>query len=281
MTTKILLLGLILSGCGPIGLTPIPWDTGQGGGPGPGPDSEPESDSDETDPGQESAPELSSFEMSERSSNGTIQVSYDAYDSDGDMAGGEASLTVGGRSFTLSIPDDLDSFSPNGTSRFQVDSSHLEAGQTVNGVFFLKDAAGHRSETLNDSLVLEGGAYVITENGDTDQSRQNLGTISLPATLEGDIYRASNDGYAYTGDLDWIEFRVGSTGSARFALTWDAVGTDYDLHLLLNGNTQAQSVQNGDVQPESFNSTLQANTTYVLVVAGWEGNPGDYTVVIQ
>ena len=115
----------------------------------------------------------------------------------------------------------------------------------------------------------------------TENTGQNIGVISLPATLEGDIYRAANDGYNYTGDLDWIEFRVASSSDATFSLTWNASGADYDLHLLLNGNTEGQSIQDGDAQPEGFTRTLNPNTTYVVVVAGWSGAPGDYTLVID
>ena len=276
------LLGLLLAGCGTIGLEASYFDTGVQVGPGPGPDTTDDSeDTRETDPDNPSAPELSSFEMSERSASSSIQIAYEAFDLDDDLTGGQASLTLGGQDYTIAIPGDLDEYSATGTSRFQISASHLSAGETVNGVMYLQDAAGHRSGTLTDSLVMAGSNYIINETGDEERDAQNIGVISLPATLEGDIYRASNDGYAYTGDMDWIEFRVGSTTDAHFSLTWTSSGSDYDLHLLLNGNTEAQSIQDGGAQPESFTRTLQGNTTYVVVVAGWNGSGGNYTLVIE
>jgi hypothetical protein len=279
------LLGLLLSGCGTIGLEASYFDTGTQVGPGPGPDTTDDSgdgvDTDETDPDNPSAPELSSFDMTERSTASSIQVAYEAFDLDGDLTGGQAELTLGGQSYSIAIPGDLDEYSATGTSRFQVSASHLSAGETVNGVLYLTDAAGHRSGTLTDSLVMAGSVYILNETGDEERDGQNIGVISLPATLEGDIYRASNDGYAYTGDMDWIEFRVASTTDAHFSLTWASSGSDYDLHLLLNGATEAQSIQDGGTQPESFTRTLQGNTTYVIVVAGWNGSAGDYTLVIE
>ncbi len=278
------LLGLLLCGCGSIGLTLTHTDTGDpfDPGPGPGPDrDDTEEDTRDDPPDEESDPTLNSFAMTERSADDTIQVTFDAFDLDGDLTGGQASLTLGGQAYDLDIPADMDEFSNTGTSRFGVDASSLEAGQTVNGVMYLIDAAGNRSDTLTDSLTLAGSSYTIQEIGDTENDAQSLGIISLPATLEGDIYRASNDGYAYTGDLDWVELRVDATTDATFTLTWDQSGADYDLHLLVNGNTEAQSVQDGGTQPERFTRTLSPGTTYTVVIAGWNGGGGDYTLVID
>ncbi len=275
------LLSLLLTGCGSIGLELLGSDTGEKHGPGPDHDSEPDDDPRDSDPPGESSPELSSLQLAERSSDSTIQVIYESFDLDGDLAGGQASLTLGGQPYTIAIPDDLDEYSATGASRFHVDSSWLSAGQTINGVMYLVDAAGHRSSSLTDSLTLAGASYIITENGDTDTDTQSLGVISLPAVLEGDIYRAANDGYAYIGDLDFIELRVASTQDASFSLTWTAPGADYDLHLMVNGTTEAQSIQDGNTQPERFMRTLQPGITYVVVVAGWSGAGGDYTVVIE
>lgn len=277
------LLGLLLTGCGTIGLELVSSDTGDDVRPGPGPDndSEPDEDTRETQPDEESAPELSSFQLAERSSDDTIQIIYEAFDLDGDLAGGGADLTLGGQSYDIAIPGDLDEYSATGTNRFHVDASHIGAGETINGVMFLVDAAGNRSGTLTDSLTLAGSSYNITETGDAEDTAQSLGVISLPATLEGNIYRAANDGYGYTGDLDWIELRVASAEDATFSLTWDASGADYDLHLLVNGTTEAQSIQDGSTQPERFTRTLQPGITYVVVVAGWNGAGGDYTLVID
>jgi hypothetical protein len=277
----LVLLGLSLAGCGSFGLEST-LDSGDFFDPGPGPgiDSGDSEDTRETDPGQESAPELQSFELTERSADSTIQVIFEAFDLDGDLAGGSADLTLGGQSYDIAIPGDLDEYSATGASRFHVDASSLDPGQTVNGVMTLFDAAGHRSQTLTDSVTLSGNIFQITETGDTEASAQDLGVISLPAILEGNISRATNDGYGYTGDMDWIQIRVASSTQARFSLTWDASGADYDLHLVVNGNTEAQSIQDGATQPETFTRTLQPGTNYMIVVAGWQGAGGDYTLTI-
>ncbi len=275
----LVMLGLLFTGCDGIGLELTYFDTADPFIPDrddTGPDTTNETD-------HPSAPQLESFDLSERSADSTIHIAFEASDDDGDLSGGVADLTLGGQSYSFDIPGDLDDYSVNGTSRFHIDGSHLSGGETVNGVLTLEDAAGHPSNSLTDSLTLEitSQTYNVQEIGDTENQTQSLGVIELPAILEGDIYRASNDGYSYTGDIDFVEFRVSATTPAQFTLTWDASGSDYDLHLLVNGNTEAQSVQDGAAQPETFTRTLQPGTNYVVAIAGWNGNSGDYTLVID
>jgi hypothetical protein len=285
----LLLLGLLLPGCGSIGLTftaadtgglPPEWDTDADADADADGDADGDADSD-ADADVESAPELQSFDMAERSSSSEVEVSFQATDVDNDLSGGKCSFTMGSRHYDIEIPDELDAFNPSGTSRFTVDASHLGAGETVQGSLFVKDAGNHSSNTLTDSLTLAGSSYTTTEVGDTSSDTDNIGVISLPATITGNIYRASNDGYAYTGDLDWIDFRVSSDATATFTLTWDATGSDYDLHLLRDGSTEAQSIQDGGTQPETFTRPLYAGTNYTLIVGGWNGSGGGYTVVID
>lgn len=279
-----------LAGCGTLGLELTVSDSDPGHDPfehdsddgiPPVDDSEEQQQDDTRDDPVESPPELSAFTLAERQAAGTIQVAFDAFDLDGDLVGGEVHLTLGGRGYALDIPGDLDTWDAAGTSRFQIDASDLSPGETVNGELFLVDAAGHESASLRDSLVLSGSAVTATEGGDTAASAQDLGVLALPTVVEGDIYRASNDGSAYTGDLDWFELRVTSATSATFVLTWAAAGADYDLHLLRDGASAGESIQDGTAQPESFTRTLQPGSTYAVVVAGWAGPGGAWTLEIQ
>lgn len=285
-------LSLFLLGCGPLYLEAISSDTGEPIlddpiDPGRGTtDSEPETETDsdtrDDDPGDgDNAPQLNSIELTERQGNQTIQVTFEAFDLDNDLTGGQVSLTLGGTGYAFDIPGDLDSYEATGTSRCHVDASYFQAGDTVNGVMYVTDAAGHRSDTLTDSLTLATNSIEIPETGDEENSATNIGNLSLPAVLEGDIYRASNDGKAYTGDLDWVDFRVSSSTTATFSLVWDASGSDYDLHLLADGFPEAQSIQDGSAQPERFTRSLSSGTNYTVVVAGWNGSAGDWTLTID
>lgn len=282
----------LLTGCGSLGLD-LTWsDTGGPAGPGPGVDSG-DGHEDDTDPPDdtreepdESAPELSSFDLTEREPSDTVQVAFESFDLDGDLVGGSAHLTLGGANHVLDIPDDLDSWSATGTSRFQVDASSLPHGTTVNGSLYLVDVAGNASSTMSGSVALtdDGGgdtAITVTETGDTLDTAYDLGVLSIPQTLNGSIYAASNDGDAYTGDVDWIDFRVGSTTSVTFTLAWSEARADYDLQLWEGTTRVAAGISDGTTQPETFSRTLQAGTRYSLFVAGWYGPAGNWTLLIH
>ena len=285
------LLPLILLGCGTIFLEPTFFDSGDGPPeeplePGRTTDTQPEEDTEEetheTDPGDgDNAPQLSSLDLSERGSDETVQVTFEVFDLDNDLTGGLVSLTIGGAGYAFDIPADLDQYSATGTSRCHVDGSRLEVGDTVSGTMYVADAAGNRSDTLSDSFTMAGYTATVSEGGDESSDAAWLGTITLPAIIEGNLYRASNSGGSYTGDLDWTEFKLSSSQTVTFSLVWDAVGSDYDLHLLQGQNNLAGSVEEGGYQPEGFTRSLSANTTYSVVVAGWDGSPGGWTVTLE
>jgi hypothetical protein len=280
----------LLSGCGTIGLEPTWFDTGPGGGPpvfdseGGQEDSEPGDDTRE-DP-EESAPELTSFAMSERTGTDAVQVTFESFDQDGDLIGGSAHFTLGGGDHVLSIPADLDVWDATGASRFHVDASSLPSGTTVNGSLYLVDAAGNSSTTLSDSIERAsdgGGGVTVTETGDTYDTAYDLGIISLPTTVHGDLYAVSHSGKSYTGDYDWLMFRLGSATTATVTLSWVAPNGDYDL-ILFDGVTEtavAMAQTTSTSPPENVSWDLAAGRTYYILVVGWSGAAGEWTVLIH
>ncbi|MFH1466492.1 MAG: hypothetical protein ABIO70_19060 [Pseudomonadota bacterium] len=284
----------LLTGCGSLGLD-LTWsDTGGPAGPGPGVDSG-DGHEDDTDPPDdtreepnENAPELTSFDLTEREPSDTVQVAFESFDLDGDLVGGSAHLTLGGANHVLDIPDDLDSWSATGTSRFQVDASSLPHGTTVNGSLYLVDAAGNSSSTMSGSVALtdDGGgdtAITVTETGDTIDTAYDLGVISLPVTVHGELDSVSHDAQGnYTGDYDWLQLRVGSTTSATITLSWEAPNGDYDLFLVDSaGNVLAAAQSETTSPPENISRSLTAGTTYYIVVIGWSGAAAGWTVLIH
>jgi hypothetical protein len=284
---------VLLSGCGTFGLDQTWLDPGDDR---PGPvvdsgegqeDSEPQDDT--RDDPEESAPELTSFAMTERPTSATVSVTFESLDQDNDLIGGSVHFTLGQADHVLTIPTDLDAWNASGESRFQVEAPSLPGGTTVEGSLYLVDAAGNRSSTLSDSLVLADDedteqGITVPESGDTYDTAYDLGIISLPVTVQGELDAVSHDASSnYTGDYDWLMFRLGTTTSATMTLSWTAANGDYDLILFdgASGQAIAQAQAESTTPPENITRSLTAGTTYYLLVVGWSGAAGDWTVLFH
>ena len=283
-------LAIVLSGCGNLGLESK--DTGRNPLGGSTvfnetgaytPDSEDTDDTYDTDDTEEQTPDhptLSSFTLSSHATAGRVTVKFTVSDENADLDGGYVKLTLNGTTTTYDIPGDIDSWVGNGTSTLNI--SGFSPGDTVGGTMKIYDAAGHGSVTLSDQITLNGYNTTLTESGNEVGSATNLGTISIPAEISGSLSSASNSGGAYSGDMDWVKFKPQSTDTWSFSLTWSSTSSDYDMHLLNTGmSTLANAVSDGNSQPENFHYAVTSGTTYYLVVAGWSGNGGSYTVEIQ
>ncbi len=239
---------------------------GSGGGTG-----------DAADPG---GPEILSLDLSEF--NGGLSVRFTLDDPDGDLEGGAVELTVSGYTQTFLIPQDLQQWDGRDGVAL-VDTDPCAAGSLVQVEAQVYDAAGNASAPASASTMLSGQAEILAETGDDQASVVDLGTISFPFTLCGDVYRAANDGNnSYTGDLDYVTFRVATRQAVTFSLTWDAAGSDYDLQLYDDRlNRLEAAISYGPTQPETFTHTLQPGTTYLLMVGAWAGDPGDWITVME
>ncbi len=242
-------------------------------------DSDADSDAD-TDPVQPSAPELYAFSLSEDSITHTIQGSFVADAADGNLYGGAAVLELDGDRYEIAIPSDLDSFSSGGTSTFSVSSNGLLPGDSITASLVVEDDQGLRSGRLNENLVLAGFNTALSEPDDDYGSANDVGRVEAPGYLVGNISRASNDGVAYTGDMDFLAFRLPTAARVTFTLTWDAAAADYDLRLGDRSQWLDTAITDGTTQPEVITYNLQANTTYYLAIAGWSGPSGDYEVTL-
>jgi hypothetical protein len=227
------------------------------------------------------APALSSFALTSHANMGQVTAQFIASDENQDLIGGYVSLTLNGSNATYTIPGDINDWGgTNETSTLQI--SGFSPGDSVSGTMKLWDAAGNGSTTRTDQVTLEGFSASVSETGDDAGSADSLGTISPPGEITGYLGMAGNSGGSYSGDLDWVKFRPAQGGNWSFSLTWAASGSDYDLHLLNSGlTTLANAVSNGSVQPEQLSYQVAAGSTYYLIVAGWSGNGGTYTVEIE
>ncbi len=276
---------VLLTGCGTLGLEAR--DTGDrsplGGSTVLQETGTYQNNNDDTDDTEEQTPDhpsLSSFTLSSHETAGRVTVKFTVSDQNADLDGGYVKLTLNGSTTTYDIPGDIDTWVGNGTSTLNL--SGYSPGQTVGGTMKVYDSAGNGSVTLSDQITLSGYSTTLSESGNDLGSASNLGTISIPAELNGNLSSAGNSNGAYSGDMDWIKFKPQSTGTWTFSLTWTSNSSDYDMHLLNTGmTTLANAVTNGSSQPENFQYGVTSGTTYYLVVAGWSGNGGSYTVEIQ
>ena len=245
-------------------------------------DADADADSDaDTDPVQATEPLLADFTLGEDVSARVIEGSFVGDDLDGDLSGGVALLELDGVSYSLTIPGDLDSFSAGGTSRFSVSSAGMLPGSTIGASLVLQDASGLRSAERSDTLALAGFNHALSEPDDDITQAFDIGRVDAPGYLSGAMSRASNDGASYTGDLDFIAFRVNRSATVSFSLSWDEATADYDLRLGTRDRWLETAIYDGTRQPELITYDLVSGTTYYLAIAGWSGPGGGYEVMIE
>jgi hypothetical protein len=230
-----------------------------------------------------------------------IEVSFVVSDEDDDLVGGAFELTVNGGTTAYAIPYDLATWtasSGTGTVRFPIPASGGSGGCGGGGSASysltgrIEDAAGLRSGTKSTSISVEstgGGGVSIPEVGDSLDAVAPLGSASLPCSFVGDMH-STGAGAAY-GDLDLFSFTP-TVGASVLRLTWTGGGADYDVYvfdetsyllfmLFEDVNFAMAWGTNEGPSPENVPVALTANTPYYVVVGGWNGPGGAYTVAIQ
>ena len=156
----------------------------------------------------------------------------------------------------------------------------------------VEDSSGLRSGEQSTALQVSGGAgsgIPISELGDTLTSVQDAGLLQVPCSFSGNIHTTGlAAGYA---DIDIVAFTVGSTGTGA-NLSWTGTG-DYDVYLFDELGFTFLSVFDGDLTwaaasgdnsgntPESVNYPLLPGEVYYLLVGGWDGPGGDYTMTVR
>lgn len=236
-------------------------------------------DSDEPAQQGDAPPTVSSFTVEEESQR--LRFRFQVSDPDGDLGGGEVTVTVGQTPHTFAYPSEVN-VGANGAANVTVSTEGLDRDRSYPCSLVVRDRASHGSETLTTSLSLGPWETVVDEVGDTPADVAGVGRVELPALVRGDIYRAANAAGDYAADIDVVKFAVPETGTYNFVLEWTAGGADYDLFLMDGGlTTLDSSVQQGAVQPEFTSARLQAGVDYYFAVGGWSGPGGDWTVRIE
>lgn len=254
-------------------------DPGGGGGHGPR-DPDPEDPPANPDPGVED-PTLASFELVERDDHveGTVVVE----EGTGDLDGGTLLVQIdGGEVVELAIPGDLES-AEGGELVFRIDE--VWVGECKVGAYHdvrvqvVADDGGASSRRTAAITTADVGV-VVEENGEVDPA--GVGLIAPGDLVCGELDLVGNDGFDYTGDLDYVGFVVSPTDLYSLELRWEGVG-DWDLYVyaysLSGAMTEVGSAISSSVHsPEVASAALSSTSLYVFEVAGWSGDPGAWTV---
>lgn len=236
-------------------------------------------DSTPTDTGPvDPIPKLTSFTVEEVEDR--VRFTFVIEDGDDNLRGGSATVEVSGlNTVSYAIPNQVVS-AGNDTYYVAWKQDLFTPEQTYSCAVWAYDQSGNSSNTLTETYARSAWSASVTEKGDELGDASGVGLVQTPGVISGDIDKASNDGVAHTGDIDFVKFRVESSRSYRITLTWAESAADYDLYLMQAGPVTLDSSA-GYQSPERITYTLQAATDYFLAIAGWSGPAGDWTVRIE
>ena len=123
------------------------------------------------------------------------------------------------------------------------------------------------------------------EPNDTPAQATELGVLSTPIGAAGNLCPLGFDGYQYTGDQDYFRFTTsGSLDSLTVQLSLDWGGAEgdsnFDIRLYAaDGTTFIKGDYVG--KPREIQAALDPGTQYVVLVAGRDGAPGDYSLTLS
>lgn len=215
----------------------------------------------------------------------TLDVSFQVTAGDASLDGGTVLVDFDGVDLALDIPDDLDTF--DGVSgSLTLDRPTVGACASAEdhdiGVEVV-DAAARGSGEVQAQISTTAVGVIVDEIGESTASV--IGFATIGTLVCGYLDSTGNDGTNYTADQDLVLFEVSSPLQATLRLDWDAIG-DYDLLLYTVDNQGVLSRLDGAIAPdvhgpELLPQPLARNVDYVWSVAGWSGDPGDWSITFQ
>ena len=116
----------------------------------------------------------------------------------------------------------------------------------------------------------------------------DLGPVISSLTVKGSICRTGNDGFEYTGDVDYYRITAPAGGGlhgerasvVNMVLDWSGPG-NLDLRLYDAADLTQIATSCGHRHPEAItNVSLTPGADYILLVAGQRGDPAEYELRI-
>ena len=170
------------------------------------------------------------------------------------------------------------------TGELKTDLTPFTAAELVEIGLVLEDVDGNLSNKLAGPVDLGRTFHHEQEPNDTPGGGQQLGPISVPGGIYGDLTSLSGQGDGdYTGDVDFYKFSLDQGANLSFTLTWPSSYNDLGMFLLVGGDSTPwiSADEHSLDPPEEMAAPLSAGTTYTVAVAGSSGKPITYVLLLD
>ncbi|MEQ1504286.1 MAG: hypothetical protein ABMB14_18745 [Myxococcota bacterium] len=234
-------------------------------------------------PPDPNGPQLDDVAITEGAS--TLDVTFAVSPGDAEVSGGTVLVDFDGVGVVLAIPDDLASWD-GVTGAFALDRPTVggcAVGTDHDVEVSVLDSAGLASGSIVTLLGTTDVGVIVDEVGESLASV--LGLVTVGTMICGDLDSTGNNGTDFTADLDFALFELDPTRTWDIGLAWDTIA-DFDVRLFEADNdnvlTPIGAAGSPDVHgPEALWIHLTRNQRYAFEVAGWSGDPGDWTVTFD
>lgn len=209
-----------------------------------------------------------------------LSIEFTVDDADGDAEPGGLDLFVAGTTVHLAYADLATWDGRAGSVVWPVEP--CEHGETWSVALTATDAVG-LSDTEVTTTTLSGTSFAVTEDGDLYTDALDVGDLSAPVWICGDIDRAVDTLYVAGQDFDWFTLEPAATDHVTVSLTWTEPYADEDLYLtdVKTGGVDERAQDHTATQPEEITHELNAGTLYYVYVVGWSLPATDYVLRIE
>lgn len=147
--------------------------------------------------------------------------------------------------------------------------------------FAAVDDRGAGSDDVEAAITTEAVGTILVDGAQpTDLGR--LG--GAEALYCGELASTGNDGEWFVGDQDFVRFTVPASRVVSASLDWTTT-TDMDLYLLREDGTDLWIEDAGDSAdaegPELATMVADPGRSYLVMIAGWSGEPGAWSLTLE
>ena len=229
------------------------------------------------------APVLSALEVEPDYEKWLLRAQFAWTDPQKNVREGELRVSVDGEQVAAyDLPDTaVVMFSDVG--EVKTDLTPFATNDAVQIGIVLVDTDGNASGVLAGEVDLGRTFYFEVEPNDIPQEAQNMGGVTTPMAIVGDLTVLAMDGQGdYDGDMDYYRFAPIQGGTWAFTLYWPTKDNDLGMFLLEgNGAFKSGADEYPLYPPETMSSPLEGGAAYSVAVSGTYGDPVTYVLLID